>query len=102
MDKIKIMIVIPWKKIIGKITKLDNGTYEAKEAFVLEETYTHEGMNIIPLPIFPSNSNKEGTYYFTGDSVEVEPFDAPDDVANMYLRLTSSIVIPDGGSKILR
>lgn len=90
---IQIMLVSPWKKIIGKIKKVD-GSYEVTDGWLLEEIHTREGLSIVPLPIFPSNEKNE-VYRFNPASIIIEPVEVTDNkLLEMYTRLTSNLVLP--------
>ncbi len=91
---VQVMLVVPWKKIIGKIKKIDDRSYEVTDGWLLEEIHTREGLSIVPLPIFPSNE-KNGVYRFNSAAVIIEPIDVSDDkILEMYMRLTSNLVLP--------
>lgn len=91
---VQIMLVAPWKKVIGKINKNDDGTYEVKDGWLLEEIHTREGLSIVPMPIFPSNDKNE-VYRFKSHAIIIEPIEVSDDkILEMYMKLTSNLVLP--------
>ena len=75
---IQVMLVAPWKKVIGKIKKVEDGSYEVTDGWLLEELHTREGLSIVPMPIFPSNE-KNGVYRFNPHSVIIDPTDVSDE-----------------------
>lgn len=103
---IQIIILANGDKVIGEIGTYDNdGTYvmiennflTIKNAFVLKEIMTQEGFSILPLPLVPSD-DKEIKINF--NHVMVKPCSPKKEVLDMYMQMTSNILLPKSNSGI--
>lgn len=99
MYPVKMMIVNPWKKIIGRL-KDESDFYEVEEPFVIEEVMSQRGMSVLPIPLVPTNDSKSRSLQIRKDHVTVLPFDPPEDLEGLYVQLTSNLVLPTSGGII--
>jgi hypothetical protein len=96
-DKTRMIIVIPWKIIIGKI-KFDDSAkiYWVDDAIIFDNVMTNQGITI-PIPnsigeIEPKPMNIQ----INKDAVIVIPCDVPVKLLEMYNQFTSNLVrIPE-------
>ena len=95
MQEVKMMIVMPWKMVVGVITiDSNNGVYHVKDAIVFENVMTNQGV-MIPLPNTMGSADiKALDLDFTIPSVIVEPFKIPEQLLSVYNELTSVLLKP--------
>lgn len=101
MSEIKMFIIVPCKKIVGKIKEQSSDFYKVEDPFIIEEVMTQKGLSIIPIPISPSE--KGGVILeFSKNHIVVSPFDPPADIINWYTQQTSNLVLPSLGNGIIK
>ena len=101
MEDVKMMIVMPWKLVVGKISKNSlTGVYAVKDAVVFDNVMTNQGV-MIPFPNNIGGSELKGMdLNFTIHSVIVEPFDPPKELHAIYTEITSNIILANKPSLI--
>lgn len=97
MDDVKMMIVMPWKLVVGKMSKNSlTGVYTVKDAIIFDNAMTNQGV-MIPIPNTLGGSELKGKdLNFTIQSVIVEPFEPPKELYEVYMQITSNLVIANG------
>jgi hypothetical protein len=95
MNEVRIMIVMPWKMVVGVISEDTNtGAYNVKDAIVFDNAMTNQGV-MIPIPnTIGSSEVKAADLIFTTWSIIVKPFKVPEQLLAIYNQLTSSILTP--------
>lgn len=93
MSDVKILIVNPWKKIIGRVVKSDENSYTMKDGYILEEIPVESGIALAMIPIIPSNDFKNQITILKS-SVIVEPVDAPNDLERNFVKTTCGLLLP--------
>jgi hypothetical protein len=95
MNDVKMLIIMPWKKVIGSINRdTITGSYIVKNAIIFEDAMTQQG-EIIPIPVPLTPGEIKGVdFNVTSQSVIIEPMDVPEKLLALYTQLTSSLIIP--------
>lgn len=102
MADIKMMIVTPWRIVIGKIkASEDNGqTLVVKDGYIMEYRATKEGITVIPMPIV-LGLDPSVEVPFTLNSIICPPIDPPEDMLTGYLELTTGLSLPKKAPSII-
>lgn len=93
MSDVKILIVNPWKKVIGRIIKSDETSYTIKDCHLIEEIPIENGIGLVMIPLIPTN-NSIGNVTILKSAVIIEPIDAPDDIQRNFIKTTSGLLLP--------
>lgn len=94
MSDVKILVVIPFKKIIGRMVKSDENSYTIRNCHLIEEIPIENGIGLVMMPIVPTNNKSVQELTILKSSVTIEPFDAPDDIERNFVKTTSGLVLP--------
>ena len=95
MNEIKMIVIesgAGLKKIFGRLKFIGEEYYEFSEAILLEDVMTEEGLKSYMLPIAPKDP--EDSYLIERRSMVIRPFTPSKATCDMFIKATSSLVIP--------
>lgn len=88
---VKVLYLNAGERVLGDMSEERNDVYVFKNAFILKEILTEQGLSFIPAPLMLTTDRE---IFINKKSVCVHPCNPDAQLSNLHQQITSNLLVP--------